>query len=251
MSVEVDRDQVLAYRVAAQELVVGAGPRREPAVLDLGVQDTPYGSARLALAAREAEPPGDETLTLVWSIRGAPHLHRPADLPALTTALWPLSDADATARIKSTQIKEGARLGLAAFTATAEALRAVVTAPMNKGDVSTGVSARVPKALTYWCQSCQAQHISGELFQQAGLAGGVRVEPRGRGTTLAPIAPRPALPAASAGIETLVETYLRLLGPAGPAEVADFLGTTPAVVRQVWPGKLGGGRGGGGPPPAA
>ncbi|HEY7488746.1 MAG TPA: winged helix DNA-binding domain-containing protein [Streptosporangiaceae bacterium] len=253
-----EREQVLAYRVAAQELDRPAG-RRDLAVLDLGLQDTPYGTARLALTARTstvsatgAEGPAAEGegaaeegargdgdgLALVWAARGAPHLHRRADLPALTAALWPLSDADATARINSGQIKEGARLGLAAFTATAEAMRAVVTAPMPKGEVSTAVSARVAESLTYWCGPCQAQHISGGLFQQAGLAAGVEVVPRGSGTTLAPLAGRPGIPERASGAAALVRTYLRLLGPAGPAEVASYLGTTAIAVRQAWPDGL-------------
>ncbi|MEO5876702.1 MAG: hypothetical protein ABIS86_04255, partial [Streptosporangiaceae bacterium] len=108
MSIEVSRQQVLAYRVAAQGLDRSS---TEPEVLALGAQDTPYGSARLALSARGASP---DPLTLVWATRGAPHLFRTRELPALARALWPVSDADATARISTTPIKEGAKLGLAA-----------------------------------------------------------------------------------------------------------------------------------------
>jgi hypothetical protein len=228
----VDRDHVLAYRVAAHQFDRSSA---DPAVLDLGVQDTPYGSARLALAARTSR--AVEDLTLVWTTRGAPHLHRSARLTALAAALWPLSDADATARIAVTHIKEGARLGIAAFTAAARAMHDVVRAPMAKGDVSTGVSARVPASLTYWCKPCQAQHISGGLFQQVGLAAGVRVEPAG-GTTLAPIDGWPGVPVEAAGTDAFLATYLRLLGPATPAEAAKFLGTTVKEARRAWPADL-------------
>ncbi|MGH8904380.1 MAG: DNA glycosylase AlkZ-like family protein, partial [Egibacteraceae bacterium] len=146
------------------------------------MQDTPYGSARLALAARTSAPLDDGSLTLVWSTRGAAHLHRSADLPRLAAALWPLSDADAAARITSSQVRQGARLGLAAFTATAKTMHAVVTVPLTKGEVSAAVSARIP--------------------------------------------------------ESLVTTYLRLLGPATPGEAAKFLGTTQAELRRVWPDSL-------------
>jgi len=228
----VDREQVLAYRVAAHQFDRSTA---DPAVLDLGVQDTPYGSARLALAARTSH--AVEGLTLVWTTRGAPHLHRSTHLTALAAALWPLSDADATARIAVTQIKEGARLGIAAFTAAARAMHEVVRAPMAKGDVSTGVSARVPASLTYWCKPCQAQHISGGLFQQVGLAAGVRVEPAG-GTTLAPIDGWPGVPVEAAGTDAFLAIYLRLLGPATAAEVARFLGTTVKEARRAWPADL-------------
>jgi hypothetical protein len=237
-TLDVDRTRVLAYRVAAQQLDRTGRRPGELAVLDLGVQDTPYGSARLALAARTDAAPDDDTLELVWSTRGAPHLHRRADLPALAAALWPLDDADATTRIATTSIREGARLGLAAFTAAAEAMRAVVTARMPKGEVSTEVSARVPEALTYHCQACRARHISGALFQQVGLAAGVRVEPTGSSTFLAPIGGWPGVPAAAAGTDTLIAAYLRMLGPASPGDAARFVGTTRTALGAAWPSGL-------------
>ncbi|MER7112558.1 DNA glycosylase AlkZ-like family protein [Streptomyces sp. NPDC000229] len=229
---EVSRNQVLAYRVA-----VHGFDRSSPApgMLTLGVQDTPYGSAGPALAARGASRDG---LELVWSFRGAPHLHRRADLRALAAALWPLDDADATARIDTAVIREGARLGIEAFRVTAEAFRDVVTVPMAKAEVSTAVSAAVPESLTYWCERCGAQHISGLLFQQAGLFGSVRVAPKGNGTVLAPLATRFPVPAAASGTAELVRAYLRFLGPATPAEVAKYLGTRPAAVKAVWPDDL-------------
>src|SRR5262249_20567727 len=90
---QIDREQALAYRVAAQQLDRTAElTPSELAVIGLGAQDTPYGSARLALAARTTGPLDDDALVLIWAARGAPHLHRGADLPALAAALWPLSD---------------------------------------------------------------------------------------------------------------------------------------------------------------
>lgn len=224
--------------MAAGELDRSVARAEKLAVLDLGVPDTPYGSARLALAARLNEAFDESAFPLVWSTRGAPHRHRWGDLAGLATALWPLSDADATARIASSSIKEGARLGLAAFTAAALAMRDVVSGPMAKGEVSTAVSARVPAVLTYMCRACQAQHISGALFQQVGLAAGVQLQVKGVSTTLAPIGGRPPVPQAAAGTALFVTTYLRLLGPATPGDVASFLGTTVAEARRAWPEEL-------------
>ena len=235
---DVDRARVLAYRIDAQQFDRADRRPAELAVLDLGVQDTPYGSARLALAARTTAALDDDAITLVWAARGAPHLHRRADLPALAAALWPLGDADAGRRIASTQVKGAAALGLAAFRAAADAFREVVRAPMSKGEVSTEVSARVPAAVSYACRTCQATHISGALFQQAGLAGGVQVAVAGSTTRLAPIADWSGVPERAVGTATLVRTYLRLLGPATPAEAAKFLGIARAELRQVWPDDL-------------
>jgi hypothetical protein len=41
------------------------------------------------------------------------------------------------------------------------------------------------------------------------------------------------------GTQHIINRYLRLLGPAGPAEAAAFLGTKPAVIKPVWPENLG------------
>lgn len=239
VSIDVTRAQVMAYRIAATGLgrATAVPPSALP-VLDLGVQDTPYGTARLALAARTTAPPEDDALTLVWATRGAPHLHRREDVASVARALWPLSDADATARIMNPRIADGARLGIAAFTAAAEALREVVTEPMPKGDVSREVSARVPETLTFDCAPCKARHISGALFQLVGAAAGVEVTPRGRATELAPLPGRPPVPESASGTSALVRAYLRLLGPATPADAAAYVDATRANLAPAWPGDL-------------
>ncbi|MGW0431029.1 DNA glycosylase AlkZ-like family protein [Micromonospora sp. NPDC003197] len=255
-TLRVERRQVLAYRIAAQQLDRVELRPAELAVLDLGVQDTPYGSARLALAARTSAELDDESLALVWAARGAPHLHRRAELPRIAKALWPLSDADAAKRIVSTQIREAGKLGLAAFEAAADAFSAVVagptatgevvgpmakgevSAPMAKGEVSGAVTARVPAEVTYPCRPCQATHISGALFQQAGLAGGVELTVVGGKTMIAPVPDWAGRPEVAAGTADLIATYLRLLGPATLAEAAKHVGTSQTELRPVWPDGL-------------
>ncbi|MFB9442085.1 winged helix DNA-binding domain-containing protein [Dactylosporangium vinaceum] len=233
------RAQVLAYRTVANDLHERHdGDPTGLAVLALGVPNVPAGSARQALAARCTDPRGGD-LTLAWSTRGAPHLHRPADLPDLAGALWPLSDADAAARYATGQLpKAAAELGLAAFSATAAALREVVRRPTAKGEVSRAVSDLVPPELTYDCKPCGARHISGGLLQLAGLGGGVRLEEDAAKTVLAPIAPRPKQPAKASGTAEFIKVYLRLLGPATPGDVAKYLGTTVSAVKPVWPEDL-------------
>ncbi|GAA0794835.1 DNA glycosylase AlkZ-like family protein [Spirilliplanes yamanashiensis] len=232
-----DRSRVMAYRIAAHELHRADVPPSRLRVLDLGVQDA-AGSARLALAARTTAPLDDDELVLVWATRGAPHLLRRADVPALAAALWPVSDADATARIATNAIKEGARLGLAAFTAAAQAMRDVVTGPVPRGEVSTAVTARIPDSLSHDCVPCGARHVSGALFQQVGIFAGVSVEPRRTGAVLAPLPDRPPVPAAAHGTAGLIRSYLELHGPASPADAAAFLGSTRTALKDVWPDGL-------------
>jgi hypothetical protein len=237
--VSVDRAQVMAYRAAA--LGLADRGKKRPAdlpVLDLGVQEYMPGSQRVSLAARTTAALTDQRLITVWAARGAPHLHRRRDLAALVKQLWPVSDADATSRIQSGQIPEGMKLGIAAFTATAAAFREVVTESMPRGDVSTEVSRRVPAELTYFCKSCDAQHIAGNVWQHSGLAGGIQVESRGRDARLGPIPDAPPQPSENEGIGELISTYLRFLGPATPAEVAKYLGSTATEMKKVWPDGL-------------
>jgi hypothetical protein len=236
---DVDRNKVMAYRVAALGLA-GRGQDRpgDLPVLDLGVQEYTPGSVQVALAARTEAALSDNRLLMVWATRGAPHLHRRRDLRALVKALWPVSDADAAARIKSGQIPEGAKLGTRAFTVTAEAFREVVHSSMPRGEVSTRVSALVPAELTYDCRSCRARHIAGNVWQHSGLAGGIEVESRGKDATLGPIRNAPPMPTENAGIGELITTYLRLLGPATPLELGKYLGSATAEMKKVWPRDL-------------
>jgi hypothetical protein len=229
----------MAFRVAA----LGLGKRGSDRpgdldVLDLGVQEYMPGSIQVALAARTTAAFDDDRLLMVWAARGAPHLHRRRDLPALVQQLWPLSDSDAATRVKSGQMPDAGKLGIEAFRVTAAAFREVLTRSMARGEVSTQVSKRVPRELTYECRSCKARHIGGNIWQVAGLAGGVEVESRGREATLGPIDDAPPIPSANVGIADLIATYLRLLGPATPAEVAKYLGTTTAEIKNVWPDDL-------------
>ncbi|MFI1993137.1 DNA glycosylase AlkZ-like family protein [Actinoplanes sp. NPDC020271] len=236
----VDRAQVMAFRLGALGLTGrGTGRPADLPVLDLGVQEYTPGSTHVALAARTSAELEDDRLVTVWAARGAPHLHRRADLETLTWQLWPVSDADARARIKSGQIPDGVRRGAAALRATAEAFREVVREPMPRGEVSTGVSALVPPELTYECQACRARHVAGIVWQQAGLAGAVQVLSRGREAMLGPLPGFTApIPSANRGIDRLIATYLRFLGPAGPAEVARYLQSSTAEMRAVWPDNL-------------
>lgn len=235
----VDRARVMAYRMGALGLA-GRTDRRpgDLAVLDLGVQEYTPGSTRVALAARTTADLDDDRLLTVWATRGAPHLHREADLPHLAAALWPVSDADATARIQSAQIPDGMRLGIEAFRVTAEAMRRVVTHSMPRGEVSTAVSKLVPRSLTFDCRVCRARHIAGNVWQHAGLPGGVRVESRGRDAMLGPIERWAGVPDRNIGFGRLIALYLRMLGPATPAEVAKYFGSTATEMKTGWPDGL-------------
>jgi hypothetical protein len=245
----VDREQVIAYRGAAHGLHRAAEPTGLR-VLDLGVQDTPPGSARLALAARLAEPPppdptADGGRALVWSHRGAPHLHRTADLPAVAASGWPRSDADAAARL-GWQRARLAAVGMAAraaYVEVADAVRDVAggelaDGPITKGALSAAVTARIAPELSPWCRPCNCHHVSEQLLRLTALPAGVRLDFDSKPLTFSPI-PRWRRPAGSpAATAELVRTYLRFFGPATIKEAAAFLGTSVTEARPSWPDGL-------------
>ncbi|WP_219417529.1 DNA glycosylase AlkZ-like family protein [Pseudonocardia nigra] len=234
------RDQVVAHRVAVQGLVSRAAALPEVAVLDLGVQDTPPGALRAAVSARLAEPLAPDAdltaggaLTLAWSHRGAPHLHRTAALPALAAAGWPRDDADAAARLGWQRARLAAVGGAArpAFRAVADAVRAVLDRPLTKGELSAAVTARIPPELAPFCRPCGTHHVSEQLLRLAALPAGARLRAGARPLLVEPIPDWAGPPAdTAAGSAELQALYLRFFGAGSDADVAAFLGTSRAAV---------------------
>jgi hypothetical protein len=245
--VKLTREQVLSYRVAAQGLYRDATRTDRLAVLDFGVQDSAGEQARLAFDARLSKPPAAEAfgpgkpLALVWSLRGAPHVHRRAGLDALAGALYPLSEQDAAGRLNETG-PSVARAGISALDQYAIAvreLRAAVRAPTGKGAVSTAVSRAIPPVMLRDCRPCKAKHISDSAMRAPSLAAGLELVP----DTAPPVLQRrpgarvPTRPDRDA-LRELALRYLTLLGPATPADVAGYLGARRADLMQVWPDEL-------------
>lgn len=238
MAVSVTRSQVLAFRVRAQQLGRSTGGLHDTAVLDIGVQDTGPDGAMWALAIRGVDVgsvPMDG-LTLVWTVRGAPHLYRRADLPSVAAAVEPFSDADAGKRIfdASKPLRAAGVSNLAALDAVAAAMRSIVTAPMAKGEVSTALTAVMDPPYLRWCRACQATHLYEQPFRLAALRAGLELEP---GTSPPVLRPVPGFAPAATPPERydVVRAYLRLLGPATPKHVADYLDAPVKDVRRRWP----------------
>jgi hypothetical protein len=217
VAIRVDREQVLAYRVARQGLHRTNTPVDDLDVVDLGVQDTPVGSARQSFGARTNADTDDHSLVRVWALRASPYLHHASDLPKLATALW----------------RDSGELRQAA-----EAFREVITGPTVKGAASTAVTRAVPKALVTYCRGCQAEHIFESLFRQAALPAGIRLDLDSSPPVLVPIDDWPGIPAEQAGTDDLIRRYLTFVGPASHGDVAGWLDTTQREVRAVWPGGL-------------
>jgi hypothetical protein len=227
---------VLGFRLRAQQLDREAGSLGDTAVLDIGVQDTGTDGARWALALRGVESPDEDDLATVWTIRGAPHLYRRADLPGVAAATAPFSDADAGKRIfdASKPLKAAGIPNLAALDVVAGAMRSIVTGPMVKGEMSTRLTAALDEPYLRFCVPCDAVHTYEQPFRLSALRAGLELEP---GTSPPVLRPIPGFAPAHEVPERLdvVRGYLRLLGPATPQLVAGYLDAPVKDVQAHWP----------------
>lgn len=245
-----DRQEVLARRIAAQQLdrPVAERPVTDVDVLDLGVQDTGRDGASWALANRGVPVPSPAALqespdlALVWSLRGAPHYYRRADLRGVLDATAPYSDADARKRTLDasrplTAAGIGMREGMGVVATT---MREVVTGPTPKGELSAALTARLPEPYLRWCNPCQATHVYEQTFRLSSLAAGLELEPGTSPPVLRRIpgwrrAPALGDPERAPAHLRVVDAYVRLCGPTTPAATAAFLDTPPSVVKEHWP----------------
>jgi hypothetical protein len=246
----VDRYEALARRLAVQQLDRAPAPRplTDADVLDLGVQDTGRDGASWALVNRgvPVESPAalaqSADLALVWTLRGAPHFYRRADLRGVLDATAPYDDADARKRTLDahrplTAAGIGMREGLGVVAA---ALREVVREPTVKGDVSGALNARLPAEYQRWCVPCQAQHVYEQPFRLSALAAGLELEPGTSPPVLRPVPgwdrpPGVGDPEQAPAHLRVIDAYLRLCGPSTPAATATFLEMPPALVKAHWP----------------
>jgi hypothetical protein len=229
------RADVLRFRVRAQELHRD-DVRSDAAVLDLGVQDTGPDGAGWALAVRGVAVPADD-LALAWTLRGAPHFYRRAEIAAVAAAIAPWSDADAAKRIfdAARPLKAAGIPVLEALDVIAAEMRDIATKPIVKGEMSTQLTGRLASPYLRECRPCHAVHAYEQPFRLAALRAGLELEPDTSPPVLRRI-PRWRRPAASFP-EHLdpIRGVLRFLGPATPKLVAGYVDAPVAEVSARWP----------------
>ncbi|MGI5519708.1 winged helix DNA-binding domain-containing protein [Micromonospora sp. CA-259024] len=234
----INRRQVMAFRVQAQQLARARGSLSDTAVLDIGVQDTGPDGGGWALAVRgvDAAVTSEDDLVLLWTVRGAPHLYRRADVAAVAAAVAPWSDADAGKRIydAAKPLKAAGIGNLAALDTVAAQLRAIVTEPMVKGDVSGRLNSVLPEPYLRFCRPCNATHIFEMPFRLAAVRAGLELR-RGTSPPVLRRIPGFGAPDGAGDRFDLVRAYLRLLGPATPGHVAAYLDAPVREVRAHWP----------------
>ncbi|HET9138896.1 DNA glycosylase AlkZ-like family protein, partial [Actinophytocola sp.] len=182
------RQAVVAHRAHVQGLTgaesatgQNAGRAETAGVLDIGIQDAPSGSADLALAVRTGDlrPYGNPELVRVLSIRGAPHVHRRRDLPALRAELRPRRPEDLLIWLAGhgPAILDSGVDVLAALDQVVTLLRERFPGRQaTKGELSAAISPELPAPVRPWCPGCQAEHVVENLFRLGTLLAGLELE---------------------------------------------------------------------------
>ena len=236
--VAVTRSQVLGFRVRAQQLDRESGELTETSVLHIGAQDTGPDGAMWALSVRgvDASVLTARELVRVWTLRGAPHVYRRTDLASVAAAVEPFSDADAGKRIfdAAKPLKAAGISNLAALNAVAAAMHSVVTTPTAKGEVSTQLAATMSPPYLRFCRACNATHLYEMPFRLAALRAGLELEANTSPPVLRPV-PGFKRAAGASHNHDVIRAYLRLLGPATPKHVADYLDAPVKDVTAHWP----------------
>jgi hypothetical protein len=237
MAVHFERAQVLAHRAWVQGLHGDRGIGELDPLL-IGLQDTPAGSAALGLRQRAGRPePLDQPdLVLALTVRGAPHLHRRADLPLLRAALRPHDNQALAAYLGGfgdTIVRSGAD-GPVLLAQVVEELRAAFPdATATKGELSAAVTPRLPDLLRPWCDSCGVAHVIEGMFRLGTLYAGIELVPgEGRKLVFRLAEEKPTeiddTPA------TLLRAAVRLAGPLTLGDLVSWLDTRPVTAPPDW-----------------
>ena len=236
-TLEVSRDQVLAYRAGVHGLGDVTESKRDD-VLSTGLQDNPPGrTALVALALRGRH--SSRGTSLVHSLRAAIHLHRAGDLGRYAAAL---RHGDGSELSEQSFGPFGG--DLASGPGFGEALDDVGAAMRNvmadgvartKGELSSAVTPLVDRRVTPWCDGCGVHHVYDALFRYATLQAGLEIEvespTRFRFVRTDKTTARADPDRSRAEI---VRRFLRMAGPVKPVHVAQWLGLTPAGAKRWW-----------------
>ena len=231
---ELARRQVLAFRLARHHLTarLGADGARVAAVV--GLQDTPPGTAGLALAARaDAAPEALDELVLVPSIRGAPLAVAPEDLAIFTSALEPPDEQAARTLIGNAAKALDGVTAMDALDRVSDAVHdSLKGGPLARDDFHQALRERLPAQLLWWCKGCASHHVHPSLWRATGIRGVIAIVGReGRSAVFG--APPKTPPLDDPGAE-LARRFLRAYGPARPPLLAGWAGVAPAHAKALW-----------------
>jgi hypothetical protein len=233
-ALRVTREQAVAFRLARHHLTKRLSRARMKDAAFVGLQDTPPGTAGLALAARaNVDPEALEELVLAYSVRGAPLAIAPEDLPVFTVGLDPPDEDAAKAVVGNAWKTLDGITAMEALDRVSEAVHdSLRDGPLPRDDFHQALRERLPKELLWWCRSCNSHHVHPSLWRATGIRGVLAIVGRdGRSAVfgLPPKAPQLEDPGAE-----LARRFLRAYGPARPKLFADWAGLATSHANALW-----------------
>jgi hypothetical protein len=261
MTLYLSRDQILGYRLEAHHLAGRAGPGDILAVAgSCGVQDSPPGSAALALNARiEGLTPQDlerslsigRSLLAMWCMRGAPYWIPAADAGIITTGLLPDSDQACAFLIKGAagHLLKFSLSASEAVAMTASALAAVLAGRQPTKDelgraLATALETRIPDHLrSLWRtpdglgQNTYGESLVRYALYVVSLQGTFCLVPNSYRRAVQFALTREWLGNALPAVDPLqaraemVRRYLHCYGPGTPGRFARWSGVSPVFAR--------------------
>jgi len=245
-----DRAQVLAYRLAAQHLATRT-PDLLAAAGACGVQNSPPGSAPLALHARvdglTAEGYDDavaeaKTLVQVWSLRASPYVVPTGDLPVFTRGLLPRDEAAMRVFLQGmTPVLDKAGVGaLEAVDLVGSALEDILDGrTVTKRGMGSALAPHMPPKLRSSFDEQTFTDFTATLARAVALRAQFCMAPREtREATFVRLdqwldGPVPAMDDDAARAE-LVRRYLHCYGPSTLDDYTAWTGTARHDAEQSW-----------------
>lgn len=228
----ITRAQALAFRIARHHLNERAGDAGTAAVV--GLQDTPPGTAALALAARADVPPEAlDDLVTVPSVRGAPLALAPRDLAVFTAGLAPPDEEAAKVVVGNAWKTLETLTAMEALDRVSDAVRESLSGgPLPRDELHQALRERLPEQLLWWCRGCQSHHVHPSLWRATGIRGVLAIVGReGRSAVFG--APPDAEAVDDPGAE-LARRFLRAYGPARPKLLAEWAGISTSHANALW-----------------
>jgi hypothetical protein len=234
----VERDQVLAFRVARQ----GLATRRRLALDEAAAcpaSDFVRGSALLALAARsdgvtreqyDAATDSGE-LVVAPSLRAAIHALAPRDFGLYGRSLIARDDDELGEQLGPALKRQLAELEITPSDAMEEVADATAAAlaggrTLTKDELHQELRQRVRGELLPWCRGCGSHHVAPMLWRFAGVRVGMRCDSKRRFLLGEP-------GDAPGGLEP-ARRFLRFYGPATAKEFGAWSGVARAHARRLW-----------------
>ncbi len=245
----VTREQVIGFRLARHHLAERLGGDGAAQAAVVGLQDTPPGTAGLALAARaDVAPDALDELILVPSIRGAPMAVAEPDLAVFTAGLAPPDEEAAKAVIGNAWKALDGITAMEALDRVSEAVHdSLSEGPLPRDDFHQALRERLPGELLWWCRGCQSHHVHPSLWRATGIRGVLAiVGPRGPQRGVRPAArgsrrsttPGPSWPAGSCAPTARRSPSCSPTGPGWPPPTPTRCGSAPATwPRSTWTGR--------------